>query len=632
MELLRKMFTTRTQSKNIVLKNLSIVFFLILVVSVLPNFAHAQTRDCLSTVNTRVDADYNGPVFLDAYWTDRSESSVDMLNPMELEVGPSEGPSTLAVVFVNRSPLELYAITGYLRLPTGFEPGGTSAVPEAKSYFASTVSRMTGDVSQASYFNKLEEGEVFTLYFDVNITDDAKVGSYVSSAILDYSTPEYVRSCKSALLDVPFILPGKVILDLGTDNKPLTPKISNTVDFIISNKGSSPATGVILTILNIGDDNSRSSRDSSSSTVTLESSDTELVNLGDNTFNIGTIPANDSTRISTTIFPEAASASSVQNISLQITYGNAYGYKQTEFLTTGLVVSPKPSESPMIVSVDTQHHEPVVTAGIVENIMFQVENNGEDEITDLLITLTGESTDIKIMGKSKWIVNSLPVGETFEFTTDVFASTSLINKPSSFTINLDYISDEESSVDTANVGVFVAGSIELTLYDVQISNIGGQLHLVGNVLNQGSTTGKFSSIELLSLDGIDSTKDISPQYMGDLTEDSSIPFSIPLPISSIPDGKHSFSAKVKYADDLRDFHEIVFDDTINISQVTRQASSNERGGTNTPFMSMEVLVGIVTGIVVVSAVILKIRKNHNKINPSGDDLDFLLDDSKSSRN
>ncbi|WP_457764418.1 COG1361 S-layer family protein [Candidatus Nitrosopumilus sp. bin_68KS] len=604
-----------------------------MVISAFPNFANAQTfrSDCSSSTTTRVDADYNGPVFLDAYWTDRSESSTDSLNPSELEVGPGEGPSTLAVVLVNRSPLELYAVTGYLRLPDGFEPGGTSAEPQSKSYFSSNFGKSVAGITQASYFAKLVEGEVFTLYFDVDITDDAEVGSYHSSVILDYSTPDHVRSCKSALLNVPFILPGKVVLDLGTDNKPLTPKVPNPIDFIISNMGSSPATGVILTILSIGDDNSRSSRDSSSSTVTLESSETELVNLGANTFSVGTIPANGSTRISTTIFPEATSGSSVQNISIQITYGNAYGYKQTELLTTGLVVSPKPSESPIIVSVDTKHDEPVITAGIVENIMFQVTNNGDDEITDLLLTLAGETTEMKIMGKSKWMINSLPVGETFEFTTDVFASTSLINNPSSFDMNLDYISDGESSLDTANVGVFVAGSIELTLYDVQVSSIGGKLHLVGNVLNQGSTTGKFANIELLSLADIPDISDVSPQYMGDLTDDSSIPFSIPLPVSSLSQGKHPFSVKVTYADDLRNFHEIDFNDIVNVSQI-KQQSPNERGGSNSTSISMEVLLGIAAAIIITIAIVVKTRKKKSQTDSGSDDLDFLLDDSKSSKN
>lgn len=625
------------------------IFFVLIISTLIANQqAFAQVRDCRSTLVTRVDADYNGPVFLDAYWTDRSASSVDVLNPNELIVGPGEGQSTLAVEFSNRSPLEMYAVTGYLRLPAGFEPGGTSANPEAKSYFSSTISKDITDVSQASYFGKLAEGEVFTLYFDVNITDKAKVGSYLGQAILDYSTPDYVRSCKSALLDVPFILPGKIILDLTTENKPLTPKAANTVDFTISNKGSSPATGAVLTILSIGNDSTRSSRDTSASTVTLQSAQTEVVNLGNNTFNIGTIPANGSIKFSTQIFPEAASGSSVQNISMQIVYGNSYGYKQTELLTTGLVVAPKPSESPIIVSVDTQHEQPVVTAGTVENIKFEITNSGNKDITDLLVTLSGESTDMKIMGKSKWVLDDLAPGETKEIFTDVFAATSLINNPSSFNLDLNYISDGESAVETSNVGVFVAGKIDLALYDLQVNNVGGSLYLVGSILNQGSTTGKFANIELTSYPNVipqtnstqvegsriprpdNQTQTIAPQYLGDLTDDSSIPFSIPLPFSSIPPGEYPFSFKLTYADDLRNSHEIVFDETVKVSKIQNQFPQGPRQGqSNGGFLSPELIVIIIVVVVAIS-IGVGLVKRKRKARPR-DDLDFLLEDKSGSK-
>ncbi len=507
------MFITKNylHSKNAIPKISVIVFSIILITSLCPQTpANAQTRDCLSDTVTRVDADYNGPVFLDAYWTDRSSTVESELNPIELMVGPGEGQSTLAAVFVNRSPLELYAVTGYLRLPTGFEPGGTSADPETKSYFESRFSKNVRDVSQASYFDKLDEGEVFTLYFDVNITNEASVGAYIGQALLDYSTPEHMRSCKSALLTVPFILPGKVILDLTTENKPLTPKVANTVDFFISNKGSSDATGAVLRILNIGDSAGSGGAGSSGQTLITETSDTELVNLGDNTFNIGTIPANSTITISTEVFPEATAGSTVQNISLEIEYSNSYGYKQTDLLTTGLVVAPKPSESPIIVSVDTPHEQPVVTAGMVENIKFEIANSGNDNISDLLVTLSGESTEMKIMGKSKWVIESLPIGETTDIFTDVFASTNLINNPSSFNLELHYISDGESNIESSNVGVFVAGKIDLKIYDLKVNNIGGSLYVVGSILNQGSTTGKFANIELISFPNLSSEQTRNP--------------------------------------------------------------------------------------------------------------------------
>ncbi|MEK6946320.1 MAG: hypothetical protein AABX32_01830 [Nanoarchaeota archaeon] len=671
------MFTTKNQmhSKNAFTKFAVIVFSIIMLTSSFPlTPADAQTRDCLTDTVTRVDADYNGPVFLDAYWTDRSSTVENELNPTELVVGPGEGQSTLAVVFVNRSPLELYAVTGYLRLPDGFIPGGTSADPEAKAYFESRISKNSQDVSQASYFDELEEGEVFTLYFDVEITDEAVVGSYRGQAILDYSTPDYVRSCKSALLTVPFILPGKVILDLTTDNIPLTPKIANEVEFFILNKGSVDATGAVLRISNIGE-----STDSGGSgqTVVTDTIETELVNLGDNTFNIGTIPANSNVTVSTNIFPEATAGSTVQNISFEIEYINAYGYQQTETLTTGLVVSPKPSESPIIISVDTVHEQAVVTAGMVENIKFEITNSGYGDISDLLVTLSGESAEMEIMGKSKWVIESLLIGETVDISTDVFASTSLINNPSSFTLELDYISDGESNVETSDVGVFVAGKIDLELYDVQINNIGGRLYVVGNILNQGSTTGKFANIELIDFPDLPTNQtsnlntsdlpqqtqgqfptdgsfgsgppsdsfgsetlnnpnvadvssntgdsSVTPQYLGDLTDDSSIPFSIPLPFSSIPPGTYPFSFKVTYADDLRTFHDVVFDENISISQTIQQTqSSTNQNQSGFDFLSTEVIVGIIIAVVILIA-IFYIRKNKSTSQPS-EDLDFLLED------
>ena len=670
MEKLKKMFIIKNYiflKKS--LPKISVLFFsIILISSFAPqNSANAQVTDCLTSTVNRVDANYNGPIFLNAYWTDRSASSVDETNPIELVVGPGEGQATLAVEYSNRGPSELYSINGYLRLPTGFTPGGTSADPESKAYLAEIISKNIIDVSQAAYYGKVAEGGVFTLYYDVLITEDSTVGSYVSSSILDYSTADHMRSCKSSLLDVPFILPGKVILDLTTENIPLTPKIANEVEFFISNKGSADATGGVLRILNIGDSAGSGGAGSSGQTLITETSDTELVNLGANTFNIGTIPANSTITISTEIFPEATAGSTVQNISLEIQYSNSYGYKQTDLLTTGLVVAPKPSESPIIVSVDTAHDQPVVTAGMVENIKFEIANSGNDNISDLLVTLSGETTDMKIMGKSKWVISSLPIGETAEISTDIFAATGLINNPSSFNLDLTYISDGESNLETSNVGVFIAGKIDLELYDLQVSNIGGSLYVVGNILNQGSTTGKFANIELISFpnpsseqtrnsDTIDSqqsqgdgspgngfsenasqgfnqnrAQSSGPQYLGDLTDDSSIPFSIPLPFSSLSPGTYPFSFKLTYADDLRTFHEILFDENINVLQIQQQTQPGGRQGqSDSGFLSTEIILGIIVAILVISIIVIYIRKTRGNSLPS-DDLDFLLEDKSGPR-
>ncbi len=119
--------------------------------------------------------------------------------------------------------------------------------------------------------------------------------------------------------------------------------------------------------------------------------------------------------------------------------------------------------------------------------------------------------------------------------------------------------------------------------------------------------------------------------MGDLTDDSSIPFSIPLPFSSISPGTYPFSFKLTYADDLRTFHEILFDENINVLQIQQQTQSGGRQGqSDTGFFSTGIILGIIAAIVVISIIVIFIRKTRGNSQPS-DDLDFLLEDKSGPR-
>ena len=69
--------------------------------------------------------DDRSPSFLEAYWTNKptsiSSQSQGQDKPIKVEVGPGEGPSTLAVVLVNTGRSEITGITGDLTLPEGFK-------------------------------------------------------------------------------------------------------------------------------------------------------------------------------------------------------------------------------------------------------------------------------------------------------------------------------------------------------------------------------------------------------------------------------------------------------------------------------------------------------------------------------
>ena len=60
------------------------------------------------------------------------------------------------------------------------------------------------------------------------------------------------------------------------------------------------------------------------------------------TFHIGTIPVNGSAEINPVVYPTASSGETVQNLNLQISYGDAYGNQQTSNVPVGLVILPNP--------------------------------------------------------------------------------------------------------------------------------------------------------------------------------------------------------------------------------------------------------------------------------------------------
>src|SRR5205085_11812384 len=111
--------------RSLVLKTSIISLLLIMSFSISNSFNVYADSSCNSSIANLQDSSYRGPVYLDSYWTDQSASSTTNGNPVKKEIGPGEGPSTLAVVMVNRSPNDIIDVTGVLNLPSGYSPTGT---------------------------------------------------------------------------------------------------------------------------------------------------------------------------------------------------------------------------------------------------------------------------------------------------------------------------------------------------------------------------------------------------------------------------------------------------------------------------------------------------------------------------
>ena len=644
--------------------------------------------------------DDRSPSFLEAYWTNKpitSSQSQRENNSIKVEVGPGEGPSTLAVVLVNTGRSEITGITGDLTLPEGFK--AIRGENDVKSE----------NISVASYNSIVKPGDSFPLYFTFGVLNDTKVGPYYGSMKITYSKVLETGQIVSNIT-VPFRVPGKVILDVILQKQNLITNTPNYLPILLYNKGSADANGVIVTITNIsggtttignkdlnnnnknividnpilynnsetnnnnnnnnnlGDSNytiSNTSTNTTKSILTKPTSQKESygrpLDIQATTFNVERILANNTALIIPVIYPGYSTGGTIQNMKLTIDYNDPYGNKKSLETSVGLIISPNPPESVLsidearnildtnntntntdtITSNTTKKDTLMLRAGMIESVKIIVSNNGNEELKNVVFSLKSESDSVKLLGDTRWTLNSIEPFSKTELLTQIFSSEEVISKPISFTLDAEYISGGKSKRDSLSIGAYIQGQITIRTYDVSIENIGGVLNLVGNLLNEGNTVALFTTIEIINNNEVSSklTSDSShsgnlikqlplqslpaPQYLGDLTENSPLPFSIPIDIkSNTENGKYMTNLKINYKDDLRTEHDLVLSETVYYQPVEmdqtnasdNSSSSSILGFTISNFMTTIIVIFILSILIVITiiVVIVTIKKRKNK--------------------
>jgi len=642
--------------------------------------------------------DDRSPSFLEAYWTNKpitsSQSPLEN-NSIKVEVGPGEGPSTLAVVLVNTGRSEITGITGDLTLPEGFK--AIRGENDVKSE----------NVSVASYNSIVKPGNSFPLYFTFGVLNDTKVGPYYGSMKITYSKVLESGQIVSNIT-VPFRVPGKVILDVILQKQNLITNTPNYLPILLYNKGSADANGVIVTITNISGgtttignkdhknnkniiidnpilynnsetNNNNNNNNLGNSNYTLSNTSTNTtksiltkptsqkesygrsLDIQATTFNVERILANNTALIIPVIYPGYSTGGTIQNMKLMIDYNDPYGNKKNLETFVGLIISPNPPESVLsidearnivdtnntntntdgITSNTTKKDTLTLRAGIIESAKIIVSNNGNEELKNVVFSLKPESDSVKLLGDTRWTLNSIEPFSKTELLTQIFSSEEVISKPISFTLDAEYISGGKSKRDSLSIGAYIQGQITIRTYDVSIENIGGVLNLVGNLLNEGNTVALFTTIEIINNNEVSSKlisnssqsgnlikqlplQSLSPQYLGDLTENSPLPFSIPIDIkSNTENGKYMTKLKINYKDDLRTEHDLVLSETVYYQPVEMdQTNAGDNSSSNSSilgfaisnFMTTIIVIFILSILIVITIifVIVTIKKRKNK--------------------
>ena len=364
---------------------------------------------------------------------------------------------------------------------------------------------------------------------------------------------------------------------------------------------------------------------------------TSSVTLGSTTFDLGSIPSNGSKIINTIIYPSFDAGGKVQNLNLQISYGDAYGNPKRVSSLIGLVVAPKPPESVISLSTNDNVSSPskrpdinatvnkngvqnavIITAGQIQDLDFVISNNSSTPVSNLVITLNSPSDSVKIIGNSKWTLNTLRAQADQAFTTKVFAAKSAVGNPILFNLGLNYIFNGDTKTDSLDLGAYVTGQFKIRAYDFNVTTIGDTPNLVANLLNEGNSLAMFTTVEMIN-DPSQPKHLVNslppPQYLGDLDENSPLPVSIPLNMpNKVESGTYPVSLRVTYKDDLRIEHSTIVNGTV-LFQQKAQAETSSGGLFGSDQNTTTILPGVIAviAIIAISVMIYLRRRRRSKL-------------------
>src|SRR5918992_2827716 len=626
--------------------------------------------------------------------TSSSSTSSSNNNPIKKEVGPGEGASTLAVVLVNKGRSEITALTGYLSLPSlGFRAiegenfvnssditvaSHDAIVKPGEAFTLHFTIHVLDDVKVGAY-----SGNLKLVYSKVLETGQISSSIAVPFRITGKVILDAVSDTQNLIAGSPNDLRILIKNEGSADANGVIASVTDVTD-------GATTTDVSNSRSNLGSNDDESTRNSSDSddnataskstaneetTTTTEEgqeldSEASTISLQTTTFNVGNIPAGGSVFVTPTVYPSYASGGTIQNLDLEISYNDAYGTRLTTDKSIGIVISPNPPESVLSISPvntvttsnlgnisdfdneDNRNGEDsiLLKAGKIEEVTFLVSNNGDTMLKDVVLSLDSSLDSVKILGDSRWTFSSMNALSKQELSTQVFAAEDVIATPIEFTINAEYISGRQSKTDSLSIGAYVDGEIKIKAYDFAINDIGGTPNLVGNLLNQGNTIALFTTVEMINT-GQSNTSTSSTssdtkqvprhlvnefppqQYLGDLSENSPLPFSIPLNINKdTTGGAYPVSIRVTYSDTLRNTHELVLNGTVNYTPKSTNTSSGSGGFLGSSELS-NTIVPLVIALAIISIIVIFIRRrrsrNRKTISSSGKDPE-LFDDTFSS--
>jgi len=545
--------------------------------------------------------------FVDIFFSEGAKNAggntIDAI-PTKIEVAPGDGTTILAAVMANSGSFELTGLKGWLSLPIGFQAAG----------------RPAGEPAFDTYDLGIATGAVFVFEFPVDVKENTRVGMY--KAILHI---EFFKARDIGLnfrdFEVEFLLPGKSVLDARPVTPVLLPSTNNNAKIEIVNDGSAAASGVIASV-----DLSQIERD------------VNLVNLGKKVFNLGVIKPYSKVVIDPTLYVNPALADTRQNVIVDLGYFDAYGQRRNTSIPVNFLVAGSTTES---IDFTVATGKPVIRTITETPFTVTLYNTGIETARSVEVTVSTPSTatvalnqqvpeasesPIMIIGGDGYTrISEIKPSESVDVAVTLFASEEAVNTAFQLPVTISYLDPSGGMKQIKRfVSVYVQGTISLRVYDLGITYIANEPNLSGYLLNEGTNLALFTTVELVNNQDVVRAKG-GPQYLGDLTANSPLPFNIPVRFTEgTSASNYPVTIKVSYKDDLRVPFEFEIDGAVPYTPLVMQKQE-----TPSIYSNVGIMVGIgAAGVAGYYFVRKKIKtsalakKGEGKID-SDEDLDFL---------
>jgi hypothetical protein len=365
---------------------------------------------------------------------------------------------------------------------------------------------------------------------------------------------------------------------MKAENQFIQPASNNQITVKISNDGTAGLNNIDITL----------NPQSNSS----ESSSLQNIVIDQNHWNVGTVAAQSSNTFSFNIFVPQDVTGQTLHIPLSVTYFDGQGNQIVTSRLVDLIVGP--ASSTFVVRLSTPSY---LLMGVMQNLTLGLENLSPSKISDISITLVPSSSDLKILQDPKWFINNINPLERTALEIPVFADQNISNQAVNFDVNIQYTKDGSTVIEKQSFATYIRPVIDISVYGVDVMNIGGKQNIIGNILNQGNIKGQFATVTIQPIDNSKIKKSI--QYIGDIDIDAPTPFNIPIDFTGNPSfGENKVVVTVTYKDSLLQPHTITQENIITLANPTPQTNDTSQ-------LQLIILVAIAAGI---GGIVFKIRK------------------------